>query len=144
QAAAMASGSAGKVTVEVGGQTLALSNLDKVLYPEAGFTKGEVIDYYVAVADVLLPHLEDRLLTRKRWPDGTASTPFFEKNAPRGTPDWVRTAHMAEHGDDGVTYVIADKLPTLVWLANLAALELHVPQWKIIDDEPQGADLLVF
>jgi bifunctional non-homologous end joining protein LigD len=134
-----------KVTVDVGGRTLALSNLDKPLYPEVGFTKGEVIDYYVAVADVVLPHLDDRILTRKRWPDGTAAEPFFEKNAPRGTPDWVRTVMMAEHGDAGVEYVVADQLPTLVWLANLAALELHVPQWKVgEDDEPLGADLLVF
>jgi bifunctional non-homologous end joining protein LigD len=134
-----------KVTVDVGGRTVALSNLEKVLYPEAGFTKGEVIDYYVAVADVVLPHLADRILTRKRWPDGTAAEPFFEKNAPRGTPDWVRTVMMAEHGDAGVEYVVADELPTLVWLANLAALELHVPQWKVDDeDTPLGADLLVF
>ncbi len=134
-----------KVAVEVGGQALSLTNLDKVLYPEAGFTKGEVIDYYVAVADVLLPHLADRPLTRKRWPDGTGAGSFFEKNAPRGKPDFVRTVLMPEHGDDGVTYVVADSLPTLVWLANLAALELHVPQWKVdADGEPQQVDLLVF
>jgi bifunctional non-homologous end joining protein LigD len=134
-----------KVTVEVGGKTLKLTNLDKVLYPDHGFTKGEVIDYYVGVADVLLPHLADRLLTRKRWPDGTDSQPFFEKNIPRGTPDFVRTVFMPEHGDNGVEYVVADNLPTLVWLANLAALELHVPQWKV---GPRGghrdADLVVF
>jgi len=134
-----------KVTVDVGGRSLALSNLDKVLYPDAGFTKGEVIDYYAAVADVVLPHLSDRILTRKRWPDGTSAQPFFEKNAPRGTPSWVRTVLMADHGDDGVEYVVADSLPTLVWLANLAALELHVPQWKVdAEDRPMGADLLVF
>ncbi len=134
-----------KVTVDIAGQKLALSNLDKVLYPEAGFTKGEVIDYYVSVADALIPHLADRLLTRKRWPDGTGKQPFFEKNAPRGTPDWVRTVFMEEHGDDGVTYVVCDDLPTLVWLANLAALELHVPQWKVGPrGGPQDADLLVF
>lgn len=134
-----------KLTVEVAGQRLALSNLDKVLYPETGFTKGEVIDYYVKVADVLLPHLADRLLTRKRWPDGTSAQPFFEKNIPRGTPDFVRTVFMAEHGDEGVEYVICNDLPTLVWLANLAALELHVPQWQVDDeDQPLDADLLVF
>jgi bifunctional non-homologous end joining protein LigD len=134
-----------KVTVDVGGQTLALSNLDKVLYPEVGFTKGEVIDYYVAVDDAILPRLADRILTRKRWPDGTGSQPFFEKNAPRGTPDFVRTVFMEEHGDDGVTYVVADSLPVLVWLANLAALEMHVPQWKVTKKgTPQDADLLVF
>ncbi|MGH3472202.1 MAG: non-homologous end-joining DNA ligase [Nocardioidaceae bacterium] len=133
------------VTVKVGARTLKLTNLDKVLYPETGFTKGEVIDYYASVADVILPRLGDRLLTRKRWPDGTGAQPFFEKNAPRGTPDWVRTVFMAEHGDNGVRYVVADDLPVLVWLANLAALELHVPQWKV---GPRGgqrdADLIVF
>jgi bifunctional non-homologous end joining protein LigD len=134
-----------KVAVEIEGRTLALSNLDKVLYPDAGFTKGEVIDYYVNVGDAILPHLTERLLTRKRWPDGTASQPFFEKNMPRGTPDWVRTVMMEEHGDDGVEYVVADDLPTLVWLANLAALELHVPQWKVGPrGGPQDPDLVVF
>ena len=134
-----------KVTVEIEGRTLALSNLDKVLYPDTGFTKGEVIDYYVKVGDAILPHLTERLLTRKRWPDGTASQPFFEKNMPRGTPDWVRTVMMEEHGDDGVEYVVADDLPTLVWLANLAALELHVPQWKVGPrGGPQDPDLVVF
>ncbi len=134
-----------KVTVEIDGQTLSLTNLDKVLYPETGFTKGEVIDFYVSLADVLLPHLADRPLTRKRWPNGTAAGFFFEKNKPRGTPSFVRTVFIAEHGDEGVEYVIADSLATLVWLANLAALELHVPQWKV---DGQGrsleADLLVF
>ncbi len=134
-----------KVTVEIEGHKLALSNLDKVLYPEAGFTKGEVIDYYVNVGDAILPHLADRLLTRKRWPDGTGKQPFFEKNTPRGTPDWVRTAFMAEHGDDGVEYVVAEDLATLVWLANLAALELHVPQWKVGPrGGPRDPDLVVF
>lgn len=134
-----------KVTVEVEGRTLSLSNLGKVMYPKVGFTKGEVIEYYRSVAGALLPHLEDRILTRKRWPDGTGAGSFFEKNAPRGTPSWVRTAFMPEHGDDGVEYVVADSLPTLVWLANLAALELHVPQWRLSKkDKPKGADLVVF
>lgn len=134
-----------KVTVDVEGRALGLTNLDKVLYPEVGFTKGEVIDYYVNAADALLPRLADRILTRKRWPDGTGSTPFFEKNAPRGTPDWVTTVFMSEHGDDGVEYVVADSLATLVWLANLAALELHVPQWTVdAEGAPRDADLLVF
>jgi bifunctional non-homologous end joining protein LigD len=132
-----------KVRVDVGGRSLTLSNLDKVIYPEAGFTKGEVVEYYVQVADPLLAHLRDRPLTRKRWPDGVGSEFFFEKNAPRGTPDWVRTAHV-EHGE-GIDYVVVDDLPTLVWLANLAALELHVPQWTV---GPRGglrdSDLVVF
>jgi bifunctional non-homologous end joining protein LigD len=134
-----------KVTVEIDGQTLSLTNLSKVLYPEAGFTKGEVIDFYVNVSSVLLPHLADRPLTRKRWPDGTSAGYFFEKNIPRGTPDFVRTVFLAEHGDEGVEYVVADSLPTLVWLANLAALELHVPQWKVDGSgRPLEADLVVF
>ena len=133
-----------KVTVEVEGRKLALSNLDKVLYPEAGFTKGEVIDYYVAVADVLLPHLAGPAAHPQALAGRHGLAPLLREERSSRHPDWVRTAFMAEHGDDGVTYVIADQLPTLVWLANLAALELHVPQWKIIDDEPQGADLLVF
>ena len=132
-----------KVTVEVDGRSLALSNLDKVLYPSTGFTKGEVIDYYVSVADPLVEHLQARPLTRKRWPDGVDSQFFFEKNAPRGTPDWVRTVHV-EQGD-GIDFVVVDDLPTLVWVANLAALELHVPQWTV---GPRGgvhdSDLLVF
>lgn len=136
---------ADKVAVEIEGHTLSLSNLDKVLYPEAGFTKGEVIDYYASVATAMLPHLGDRPLTRKRWPNGTSAPYFFEKNTPRGTPDFVRTVFLADHGDDGVEYVIADSLATLVWTANLAALELHVPQWKV-DEEgtPLPADLVVF
>jgi bifunctional non-homologous end joining protein LigD len=137
--------SSAKVRVNIGDHTLSLSNLSKVLYPETGFTKGEVIDYYVSVAEPLLAHLADRPLTRKRWPDGVDAQPFFEKNAPRGTPDWARVVHIAEHGDAGVDYIVADDLATLVWLANLAALELHVPQWKVDrDDRIQPVDLLVF
>jgi bifunctional non-homologous end joining protein LigD len=137
--------SGSKVRVNIGDQTLSLSNLSKVLYPETGFTKGEVIDYYVSVAEPLLAHLADRPLTRKRWPDGVEAQPFFEKNAPRGTPDWARVVHIAEHGDAGVDYIVANDLATLVWLANLAALELHVPQWKVdANDQIQPVDLLVF
>ncbi len=133
-----------KTTVDVDGVRLALSNLGKVLYPETGFTKGEVIDYYAKVADVLLPLLADRPLTRKRWPDGTGSQPFFEKNAPAHTPAFVRTVHIASHGE-GVDYPVVDGLPTLVWLANLAALELHTPQWQVTrDGEPKPPDLMVF
>ncbi|MGH8776736.1 MAG: non-homologous end-joining DNA ligase [Jiangellaceae bacterium] len=138
---------ANKVSVEVDGRRLGLSNLDKVLYPETGTTKGEVIDYYTRVAPVLLPHVADRPLTRKRWPDGVAAQTFFEKNAPRGTPDWVRTVTLPSPGStrntETVTYVVCDDLPTLVWLANLAVLELHVPQWRVDGDEPQNPDRLV-
>ena len=122
------------VVVEVAGTRLGLSNLAKVLYPQAGTTKGEVIEYYTRVAPVLLPLVRDRAATRKRWPDGVQAAPFFEKNAPRGTPDWVRTVTLDSPGSrsrERVTYVVVDDLPTLVWCANLAALELHVPQWQV-------------
>jgi bifunctional non-homologous end joining protein LigD len=116
---------ANKVVVDVEGRHLTLSNLDKVLYPD-GFTKGQVIDYYSRIAPVLLPHLRDRTLTRLRCPDGVEGEKFFEKNAPRGTPEWVRTEKV-----NGVSYVVVDGLPALVWTANLAALELHTHQWRV-------------
>jgi bifunctional non-homologous end joining protein LigD len=124
-----------KVTVEVEGHRLTLSNLGKVLYPEATFHKGEVIDYYTRIAPVLLPHLADRPLTVKRYPNGVDQHFFFEKNAPRGTPSWVRTVTLPVPGStknrETIDYVVVEQLPTLVWLANLAALELHVPQWHV-------------
>jgi bifunctional non-homologous end joining protein LigD len=137
-----------KVRVEVGGRQLTLTNLDKVLYPKVGFTKGEVIDYYSRVAGTLLPHIADRPSTRKRWPNGVDGPFFFEKNAPRGTPDWVRTVTLPVPGStkqrETVDFVVVDDLPTLVWTANLAALELHTPQWQV---GPRGGvrdpDLLV-
>jgi bifunctional non-homologous end joining protein LigD len=124
-----------RVSVKVAGVTLELSNLDKVLYPAAGFTKGEVIDYYTRITPVLLPHLADRPLTRIRYPNGVGGNGFFEKNAPAGVPDWVRVETLPAPGSTKgratLDYVVADDLPTLVWLANLAALELHVPQWTV-------------
>lgn len=124
-----------RVPVQVDGVTVELSNLDKVLYPATGFTKGEVIDYYTRVAPVLLPHLANRPLTRIRYPNGVGGNGFFEKNAPAGVPDWVRIETLpapgSTKGRETLDYVVADDLPTLVWLANLAALELHVPQWTI-------------
>ena len=129
-----------KSAVEVDGRRLVLSNLDKVLYPETGFTKGEVIDYYARVADVLLPHLRARPISFQRFPDGVAGQGFFAKNAPRGTPDWVRTVRLPVPGStknrETIDYVVIDDLPTLIWAANLAALELHVPQWTV---GPRGA-----
>jgi bifunctional non-homologous end joining protein LigD len=130
--------------VRVGERNLELSNLDKVLYPAVGFTKGEVIDYYTRVAPVILPYLQDRALTRIRFPNGVTEASFFEKNAPAGTPRWVRTETLpvpgSSKGRETIDFVVADDLPTLVWLANLAALELHTPQWKI---GSAGPDLLV-
>jgi bifunctional non-homologous end joining protein LigD len=138
-----------RVTVHADGHRLTLSNLSKVLYPEEGFTKGEVIDYYSRIAPVMLPHLTDRPATRKRYPNGVDAESFFEKNAPSHTPSWVRTVVLPSPGSsmgrETVRYVVVDDLPTLVWLANLAALELHVPQWTV---GPRGgvrdADRLVF
>src|SRR5712671_1165001 len=112
--------------VEVEGRKLKLSNLDKVLYPAAGFTKGQVIDYYVRVAPVLLPHLAGRPLTMKRYPEGVDHEYFFEKNAPKHRPDWVKTAPIWSEGNErDVNYILANDLATLVWIANLASLELH-------------------
>jgi bifunctional non-homologous end joining protein LigD len=126
------------IRVDVEGRTLPLSNLDKVLYPRTGTTKGEVIDYYARIAPVMLPHLRDRAVTRVRWPHGVDQNKFFEKNAPQGTPSWVRTARVpttgsraaSRHGDH-LDFPIIDDLATLTWLANLAALELHVHQWTV-------------
>ncbi len=106
--------------IEVDGRTLSLSNLDKVLYPEAGFTKGHVIDYYTRVSPVLLPHLRGRPLTLKRYPNGVDATYFYEKQCPSHAPDWVQTARIGD-----INFVLCEDLPTLVWLANLADLELH-------------------
>lgn len=113
-------------TLKVGNRTLEVSNLDKVLYPEAGFTKGQVIDYYIRIAPVLLPHLKDRPLTLKRYPNGVNAEFFYEKRCPSHRPSWVRTAHIwSEGNNDYVDYCLANDLPTLVWAANLADLELH-------------------
>jgi len=112
--------------IEVQGQHLKLSNLQKVLYPAAGFTKKDVIDYYVRIGPAILPHLKGRALTRKRYPDGVDGEPFFEKNAPMHKPDWVKTADIwSSSGRRTVHYILANDMATLVWLANLAALELH-------------------
>jgi bifunctional non-homologous end joining protein LigD len=124
-----------RATVEVDGRRLSLSNLDKVLYPD-GFTKGEVVDYYARIAPVLLPYVEDRPMSFQRFPDGTAKQGFFAKKAPQGTPDWVRTVTLPAPGTtktdrETLDYVVVGDLPTLVWAANLAALELHVPQWPV-------------
>jgi bifunctional non-homologous end joining protein LigD len=112
--------------VDIQGRHLKLSNLEKVLYPAAGFTKKDVIDYYARIAPAIIPHLAGRALTRKRYPDGVDGEPFFEKNAPMHKPEWVKTVPIwSGRNRRTVNYVLADDLATLVWLANLAALELH-------------------
>ena len=130
-----------EVLVDVEGRRLKLSNLDKVLYPRTGTTKGEVINYYAQIAPVLLSHLAGRAVTRIRWPNGVEQQSFFEKNAPAGTPSWVRTVRVpttgsrwGENADSRpgeLVFPIAEDLATLTWLANLAALELHVHQWTV-------------
>jgi bifunctional non-homologous end joining protein LigD len=110
--------------VEVEGRRLKLSNLEKVLYPAVGFTKGQVIDYYRRIAPVLVPHLRGRPLTLKRYPDGVEGEFFYEKQCPSHRPDWVRTEPIRANGKE-INFCIADDLPTLIWAANLADLELH-------------------
>jgi bifunctional non-homologous end joining protein LigD len=137
------------VLVEVEGRELTLSNLDKVLYPEVGFTKGQVLDYYTRIAPAMLPHLRDRPLTLKRYPDGVDGKFFFEKNAPSHAPAWVRKVTIPTPGStknrDTIDFCVVDDLPTLLWAANLATLEFHVPLWTVGPRGGiRGADLMVF
>jgi bifunctional non-homologous end joining protein LigD len=136
------------VMVEVEGRTLKISNLDKVLYPVTGTTKGEVLHYYAQVAPVLLPHLADRAVTRIRWPNGTGADQFFEKNLPQGAPSWLRSVTVSSTGSRGggdtITYPIIEDVAALTYLANLASLELHVHQWKVgRNNQPKNPDRLV-
>jgi bifunctional non-homologous end joining protein LigD len=131
-----------------GATEVKLSNLNKVLYPATGFTKGEMIAYYVGMADYILPHLKGRKLTRKRYPDGVDRMFFFEKNCPTYHPDWVATSLVPEGGrtGNGVNYCVADNKATLAWLANLAAIEFHTllskgddltrPTYMVFDLDP--------
>src|SRR5256714_2272569 len=115
-----------KAELLVDGRKLPVSNLNKVLYPKVGFTKGQVIDYYIRIAPVLLPHLRDRPLTMKRYPNGVDAEFFYEKNCPSHRPKWVQTAKVWSEGNNRIMhYCLAQDLPTLVWAANLADLELH-------------------
>jgi len=120
--------------VEVQGHRLSLSNLDKVLYPEAGFTKRDVIDYYTRIGPAILPHLSGRPLTLKRYPNGVAGMHFYEKNCPSSRPEWVETARVWSEGNRRwMDYCVVENLATLVWAANLASLELHTSLSKYPD-----------
>ena len=119
-----------RVEVEVEGRQLSLSNLDKVMYPLVGFTKGQVIDYYTRVAPVLLPHLRDRPLTLKRYPNGIGGAYFYEKQCPDHRPDWVETAQIRMESKD-IDFCLCNDLATLVWTSNLADLELHPSLSKV-------------
>ncbi|MFX4272912.1 non-homologous end-joining DNA ligase [Propionibacteriaceae bacterium Y1685] len=131
------------VWTTVGDQQLSLSNLDKVLFAEAGWTKAEVINYYLQIAPVMLPHITDRAVTRIRFPDGVGENAlqFYEKNLPPGCPDWVGRQPVRT-SEGVVSYVTADDAATLVYLANLAALELHVPQWSISSATPDDDQVI--
>ena len=130
----------GSVTrVEVGGRTLKLTSLEKLLYPSTETTKGEVLNYYATVAPILLPHMASRPVTRVRWPHGVIGDSFFEKNVPSGVPSWIERVTI-----DAVTYPLVPDLPTLTYLVNLNSLEFHVPQWTVDDDgERQNPNRLV-
>jgi bifunctional non-homologous end joining protein LigD len=123
------------VHVEVDGRSLKISNLDKVMYPSTGTTKGEVLNYYARIAPVMLPHLADRAVTRIRWPHGTSDMQFFEKNVPSGAPSWLRTVTVpstgSRGGGDTIRFPVIEGLSDLTYLANLASLELHVHQWTV-------------
>jgi bifunctional non-homologous end joining protein LigD len=134
--------------VQVGGHRIRISHPDKVLYPSTGTTKNDVVDYYRAIAQTMLPHCRDRPATRKRWPDGVGEDghgdSFFHKDLGDSAPDWVRTGRI-QHKDHVNTYPLVDDEATLVWLAQLAALEIHVPQWRFdASGNPGHPDRLVF
>ena len=134
--------------VRVDGRQLHVSNLEKVLFPEVSFTKAQVIDYYVRIAPVLLPHLSGRPVTFTRWPDGVEGQAFFEKNSARHAPDWVRRVRVpspgSSRGRETLDMVVLETVADLAWAANLAALELHVPQWQVGSRlQPALPDLLV-
>ena len=116
-----------RTEIILSGKRIPLSNLDKVFYPEPGFTKGQVIDYYIQVGPVLLPHLKNRALTLKRYPNGVREPFFYEKRCPSFRPPWVKTAPLWSRGaQENIHYCLANDLPSLIWAANLADLELHV------------------
>ena len=134
-----------RTTIE--GRELSVSNLEKVLFPHSGFTKGQLIDYYVRVAPVMLPHIRERPLTMKRFPDGVESKFFFEKHIPSHAPEWVRSVDVpANDGQDVIPYAMVNDVPTLAWAANLGTIELHVPLWHVGRHRklPAPPDLMVF
>ena len=142
-----AAGNVQSPRVAVGGRTLKLSNLDKELYP--GTPKNAVIDYYARVADTLLPHLAGRPVTLRRFPDGIEGESFYEKNAGRNAPSWLRSVVVptpgSSRGSSSASFLVVEELAALVYLANLAVLELHVPQWRVdAADHPRPPDELVF
>jgi bifunctional non-homologous end joining protein LigD len=137
-----------RVLTEVDGRELSLSNLDKVLYPKTGFTKSQILDYYARIADVMLPHIQNRPTTFRRYPHGVEGMSFYEKHAPAHQPEWIDTIEVpsksGEH--EPIEYTVVCDRPTLLWAANLAALEFHVPLWHVAKGKPIPAppDYIVF
>ena len=130
------------LVTEIGGRTLKVTNLDKVLYPMVGFTKAQVIEYYVTIAPVMLPHVEQRGITFKRWPDGVAADSFFNKRAPSHRPEWVSACVGPGDKGKGIDYPMLNEVAALAWAANLAALEIHSPMAKC--DDIESPTILVF
>ncbi len=128
--------------VEIAGRKLKVSNLDKILYPVVGFTKGQVIDYYVRVADAILKHVEGRPMTLVRWPNGVNETSFFEKRSPSHRPEWIRTIEGSGDKGRGIAYTAIEEVAALAWTANQAALELHAPMAK--GDDLENPTMVVF
>ena len=136
-----------RVTVTIEGRELSLSNLAKPMYPATGFTKGELLDYYAKIAPVMLPHLRGRPVTVKRFPNGVEASGFIEKNVPKHAPDWIRTVVLERKakGADTNEYAVVDDLASLVFFANLAAIEFHTPMWRLDRaGQPVKPDLIVF
>ncbi|HEX9022912.1 MAG TPA: ATP-dependent DNA ligase, partial [Geobacteraceae bacterium] len=128
--------------VEIAGRRLSLSNLEKLLYPACGLTKAHLLDYYGRMADVILPHLKDRALTLKRYPDGVDGEFFFEKRCPSHRPGWAQTAEVRLEGEERLTACLVNDPATLIWVGNLASIELHVPLARAAS--PETPDAVVF
>ncbi len=131
-----------RTIVEMEGKRVSLSNLDKDLYPAYGFTKAQILDYYRGIAPFLLPHLKDRALTLKRYPEGVDKEYFFEKRCPAHRPSWVKTAEIPQHHKEPITFCVVNDLESLIWVGNLASLELHVPLARA--GSLQTPDFMVF
>ncbi len=132
----------GRTIVDMEGRRVSLSNLDKDLYPSYGFTKAQIMDYYRGIAPFLLPHLKDRALTLKRFPEGVDKEYFFEKRCPAHRPSWVKTAEIPQNHKEPITFCVVNDLESLIWVGNLASLELHVPLARA--GSPQTPDSMVF
>ena len=132
----------GRKVIEIAERRLSLSNLEKDLYPSYGFTKAHIIEYYRRIATFIIPHLKDRALTLKRYPDGVEKGFFFEKRCPSHHPDWVKTAQVSYEDAKNMTVCMVNDLETLIWVENLASIELHVPMARTTS--PQSPDYVVF